>query len=50
MKLTDKRIEELQALLSEQLGLEYSRTQAHEAGLAIIRFVVAKASDKTTLI
>lgn len=42
MRLSSERIESLQALLKELHGLDYSTEQAQEAGLAIMRFVLAK--------
>ena len=42
MRLSDERIKELQKLLKDELGLEYTEEQAQQAGLAIMRFVLAK--------
>jgi hypothetical protein len=42
MRLSDERIKELQALLKELYGLDYTSEQAQGAGLAIMRFVLAK--------
>lgn len=42
MRLSHKQIKELQALLNEQFGLMYTDEQAQQAGLAIMRFVIAK--------
>ena len=42
MRLSKERIKELQKLLKEQTGKDYSDEEAQEAGLAIIRFVIAK--------
>jgi len=42
MKLSDERIKELQAILNEEFGLDYTAEQAQDAGLAVIRFVLAK--------
>jgi hypothetical protein len=46
MRLSQKRIKELQKLLKEQTGRDYTDEEAQEAGLAIIRFVIAKESQK----
>jgi len=43
MRLSSERIKALQALLHELHGLELSEEQAQDAGLAIMRFVLAKA-------
>jgi hypothetical protein len=48
MKLSQERINELKKLLKEQFDLEYTDEQAQEAGLAIMRFVVAKEQQKNT--
>lgn len=50
MRLGDERIKELRALLEEKSGLVYNDEQAQEAGLAIMRFVAAKAQRGTELI
>lgn len=42
MKLSDERIKELQAILKEEFGLDYTAEQTQEAGIAIIRFLLAK--------
>ncbi len=42
MRLSQKHIAALQKLLKEQFGLDYSEEQAQQAGLAIMRFVIAK--------
>jgi hypothetical protein len=42
MRLSNKRIKALQVLLKEQTGYDYSDEEAHRAGLAIMRFVLAK--------
>ncbi len=42
MRLSQTRIDELKRLLSERLGLNYTDEQTQQAGLAIIRFMVAK--------
>lgn len=46
MRLSSERIKRLQELLREQHGLGLTDEQAQEAGLAIMRFVVAKAQRK----
>ena len=42
MRLSKERIKELKVILREHSGLEYSDEEAQQAGLAILRFVVAK--------
>jgi hypothetical protein len=49
MRLSTDRIKSLQALLKEQCGLEYTEEQAQAAGMAIIRFVMAKAQREKEL-
>lgn len=49
MRLSSERIEILQALLKEQTGKNYTDEQAQEAGLAIMRFVLAKAQRNRQL-
>ena len=49
MRLSSERIKSLQALLKELHGLDYTDEQAQEAGLAIMRFVAAKAQRKEEL-
>lgn len=46
MRLSPKQIKELQKLLKEQTGKDYTDEEAQEAGLAIIRFVIAKETQK----
>jgi hypothetical protein len=46
-RISPERIKELQKLLKEQTGKDYTEEEAQEAGLAIIRFVIAKESRKT---
>lgn len=48
MRLSPERIKDLQKLLKEQTGKDYSDEEAQEAGLSIIRFVIAKESQKMT--
>jgi hypothetical protein len=42
VRISPERIKELQKFLKEQTGKDYIDEEAQEAGLAIIRFVVAK--------
>lgn len=42
MRISPKHIAALQRLLKEQFGLNYTDEQAQHAGLAIMRFVIAK--------
>lgn len=42
MRINDKQIKELQALLLEMTGKEYSPEEAQTVGLAIVRFVSVK--------
>lgn len=42
MRISEQHITNLQALLKEVTGKEYSREQAQEAGIAIMRFAAAK--------
>ncbi len=42
MRLSQERIKALQKLLKEHFGLDYTDEEAQQAGLAIMRFVVAK--------
>lgn len=42
MRLSPERTKELQKLLKEHHDLDYTDEQAQEAGLAIMRFVLAK--------
>lgn len=42
MRLSPQRIKALQDLLKEQLGVSYTDEEAQAAGLAIMRFIVAK--------
>ena len=48
-RISPARIEELQKLLKEQTGKDYSSEEAQEAGLAIMRFVIAKEQRKQQL-
>ena len=41
-RLSPERIKELQKLLKEQTGKDYSDEEAQEAGLKIMRFAVVK--------
>lgn len=49
MRLSKQRIQELKKLLKEQTGKDYSDEEAQQAGLAIIRFSMAKESRKYKL-
>lgn len=48
-RISPERIKELQKLLKEQTGKDYSSEEAQEAGLAIMRFVIAKEQQKQQL-
>lgn len=48
-RISPERIKELQKLLKEQTGKDYSSEEAQEAGLAIIRFVIAKERRRQQL-
>lgn len=43
VRISPERIKELQKLLKEQTGKDYRDEEAQEAGMAIMRFVIAKA-------
>lgn len=45
MKINDERIDSLKILL-DGFGLKLTNEQAQEAGLAIMRFVIAKSQKK----
>ena len=49
MRLSNERIKALQALLIELHGIEMTDEQAQEAGLAIMRFTLAKAQKQQEL-
>lgn len=49
MRLSSERIKSLQALLKKLYGLDYTDEQAQEAGVAIMRFVTAKAQRQQQL-
>lgn len=49
MRINSDQIKSLQAILQE-LGLDYTDEQAQQAGLAIIRFVIAKAQREKQLL
>ena len=49
MRLSDQRIKELQGLLKELYGVDYTTEQAQEAGLSILRFVLAKTQRQRQL-
>lgn len=42
MRVNDKHIKQLQAILRDEFGLIYTDEQAQEAGLAIMRFIISK--------
>jgi hypothetical protein len=46
MRLSPEHIKKLQKILKEQLGLDYTDEQTQEAGMAIMRFVLAKEQRK----
>lgn len=48
MRISHKQIKELQALLLEMKGKEYSPEEAQTTGLAIVRFVSAKELQQVT--
>ena len=49
MRLSNEQIKALQTLLKEQLSLVYTDEEAQKAGLAIMRFVLAKKSREINL-
>jgi|GEM_PF-3104736 len=49
MKFNTERIQSLQVLLRD-IGLDYDNEQSQEAGLAIMRFVLAKHEYNSNLI
>lgn len=49
MRISHKQIKDLQALLLEMTGKEYSPEEAQTTGLAIVRFVSAKELRKHQL-
>jgi len=49
VRISPERIKELQKLLKEQPGKDYSDEEAQEAGLAIMRFVIAKEDRRREL-
>src|SRR5665213_404916 len=42
MRLSQAHVKALQRLLKERVGLDYTNEQAQQAGLAIMRFTIAK--------
>lgn len=48
-RISTERIKELQKLLKEQTGKEYTDEEAQEAGLAIMRFIIAKEQRRQEL-
>lgn len=49
MRLSDELTKELKGLLKELYGLDYTSEQTQEAGLAILRFVLAKTQRQRDL-
>lgn len=49
VRLSQERIKALQKLLKEQFNLDYTDEEAQQAGLAIMRFVIAKEQRKQEL-
>lgn len=45
-RISKKNIQKLQKLLKEQTGKDYSDEEALQAGMSIMRFVVAKEQRK----
>lgn len=50
MRLSGIQIANLKVLLKELHGLEYSDEEAQQAGMAIMRFVIAKSQRTDELI
>lgn len=50
MRLSNERIKALQLLLKEQTGKYYTDEQTQVEGMAILRFIVAKAQREQELI
>ena len=44
-RISPEHIKELQKLLKKQTGKDYSDEEAQDAGIAIMRFVLAKKSQ-----
>lgn len=49
MRLSNEDVKSLQTLLKEEFGLNYTDEQTQEAGMAIMRFVIAKAQRRQEL-
>ena|GEM_PF-821585 len=49
VRISSERVKELQKLLKEQTGKDYTDEEAQEAGLAIMRFVVSKEQRRQEL-
>ncbi len=49
VRISPERIKKLQKLLKEQTGEDYSDEEAQQAGLAIMRFVIAKEQRRQDL-
>ena len=50
MRLSNERIKSLQVLLKELTGQDYTDEQTQDAGMAIIRFTIAKAQRRQDLL
>ena len=48
-RISQELIKELQKLLKEQTGKDYTDEEAQEAGMAIMRFVLVKEQSKRQL-
>jgi hypothetical protein len=49
VRLSEERIKSLQTLMRKNVGLELTNEQAQEAGMAVMRFVIAKAQREKEL-
>ena len=49
MRFSPARIKGLQRLLKEHYGVDYSEEEAQRAGIAIVRFIIAKKHRKQEL-
>jgi hypothetical protein len=49
VRISTERIKELQRLLKEQTGKDYTDEEAQEAGMAIMRFVLVKEQRRQEL-
>jgi len=50
VRICPERIKELQRLLKEQTGKDYTDEEAQQAGLNIMRFVIAKEDRRRELV